>query len=90
MAGAFPANHANPERCPRKRGTRATGEATHRLPAAGAHVAGYRYVCFAGHLPCAGKCGESSCPQLCLCLEVRLFGQDKGLGGGLELGQDKG
>ncbi|KAG0457068.1 hypothetical protein HPP92_021897 [Vanilla planifolia] len=29
-----------------------------------------RYVCCAGYLPCSGKCGESKCPELCLCTEV--------------------
>ncbi|XXG67104.1 hypothetical protein AAC387_Pa06g0523 [Persea americana] len=31
-----------------------------------------RYVCCAGYLPCSGKCGESRCPELCLCTEVFL------------------
>ncbi|KAJ0974450.1 hypothetical protein J5N97_016415 [Dioscorea zingiberensis] len=31
-----------------------------------------RYVCCAGYLPCSGKCGESHCPELCLCTEVFL------------------
>uniref|UniRef100_A0A3N7FZI0 Uncharacterized protein n=1 Tax=Populus trichocarpa TaxID=3694 RepID=A0A3N7FZI0_POPTR len=29
-----------------------------------------RYVCCAGNLPSSGKCGESQCPELCLCTEV--------------------
>ncbi|MQL89328.1 hypothetical protein Taro_021901 [Colocasia esculenta] len=31
-----------------------------------------RYVCCAGYLPCSGRCGESRCPELCLCTEVFL------------------
>ncbi|KAG0475902.1 hypothetical protein HPP92_012743 [Vanilla planifolia] len=31
-----------------------------------------RYVCCAGYLPCSGKCGESKCPEFCLCTEVFL------------------
>lgn len=29
-----------------------------------------RYICCAGYLPCSGRCGESSCPSFCLCMEV--------------------
>lgn len=29
-----------------------------------------RYVCCAGYMPCSGRCGESQCPELCLCTEV--------------------
>ncbi|XP_071708192.1 uncharacterized protein [Rutidosis leptorrhynchoides] len=29
-----------------------------------------RYTCCAGYMPCSGKCGESKCPELCLCTEV--------------------
>ncbi|KAL4420302.1 hypothetical protein ABPG77_001392 [Micractinium sp. CCAP 211/92] len=29
-----------------------------------------RYLCCNGDWPCSGRCGESSSPQLCLCLEV--------------------
>ncbi|GAB2271738.1 hypothetical protein Dimus_006567 [Dionaea muscipula] len=29
-----------------------------------------RYTCCAGYLPCSGRCGESSCPEFCLCTEV--------------------
>ncbi|GJZ93571.1 hypothetical protein Tco_0665636 [Tanacetum coccineum] len=28
-----------------------------------------RYTCCAGYMPCSGKCGESKCPELCLCTE---------------------
>jgi len=28
------------------------------------------YTCCNGAFPCSGKCGESSCPEMCLCLEV--------------------
>ncbi|KAJ6940399.1 hypothetical protein NC651_006518 [Populus alba x Populus x berolinensis] len=28
------------------------------------------YVCCAGNLPSSGRCGESQCPELCLCTEV--------------------
>ncbi|KAJ9555143.1 hypothetical protein OSB04_009757 [Centaurea solstitialis] len=31
-----------------------------------------RYTCCAGYMPCSGKCGESKCPELCLCTEVFL------------------
>ncbi|URD86658.1 PLAC8 family, partial [Musa troglodytarum] len=31
-----------------------------------------RYVCCAGYIPCSGKCGESRCPEFCLCTEVFL------------------
>ncbi|XP_077248137.1 uncharacterized protein LOC143887827 [Tasmannia lanceolata] len=31
-----------------------------------------RYVCCAGYMPCSGRCGESRCPELCLCTEVFL------------------
>ena len=30
-----------------------------------------RYVCCGGACPCSGRCNEQSCPELCLCLEVR-------------------
>lgn len=30
----------------------------------------YRYTCCAGYMPCSGRCGESKCPELCLCTEV--------------------
>ncbi|KAK1352775.1 Keratin-associated protein like [Heracleum sosnowskyi] len=29
-----------------------------------------RYVCCGGYLPCSGRCGESKCPEFCLCTEV--------------------
>ncbi|GKV23153.1 hypothetical protein SLEP1_g32918 [Rubroshorea leprosula] len=29
-----------------------------------------RYTCCAGYMPCSGKCGESKCPEFCLCTEV--------------------
>ncbi|XP_050238950.1 uncharacterized protein LOC126688331 [Mercurialis annua] len=29
-----------------------------------------RYICCAGYFPCSGRCGESKCPELCLCTEV--------------------
>ncbi|GMH17266.1 hypothetical protein Nepgr_019107 [Nepenthes gracilis] len=29
-----------------------------------------RYTCCAGYMPCSGRCGESNCPELCLCTEV--------------------
>lgn len=29
-----------------------------------------RYVCCAGYMPCSGNCGESKCPEFCLCTEV--------------------
>lgn len=29
-----------------------------------------RYVCCGGYMPCSGRCGESHCPELCLCTEV--------------------
>ncbi|KAK4411421.1 hypothetical protein Sango_0215100 [Sesamum angolense] len=28
-----------------------------------------RYECCGGYMPCSGKCGESKCPELCLCSE---------------------
>ncbi|XP_074337865.1 uncharacterized protein LOC141675056 isoform X1 [Apium graveolens] len=31
-----------------------------------------RYVCCGGFLPCSGHCGESKCPEFCLCTEVFL------------------
>ncbi|WOG85818.1 hypothetical protein DCAR_0105011 [Daucus carota subsp. sativus] len=31
-----------------------------------------RYVCCGGYLPCSGRCGESKCPEFCLCTEVLL------------------
>ncbi|XP_078441926.1 uncharacterized protein LOC144711768 [Wolffia australiana] len=31
-----------------------------------------RYTCCAGYLPCSGRCGESKCPEFCLCTEVVL------------------
>lgn len=31
-----------------------------------------RYVCCAGYMPCSGRCGESRCPEFCLCTEVFL------------------
>ncbi|KAH7692768.1 PLAC8 motif-containing protein [Dioscorea alata] len=31
-----------------------------------------RYTCCGGYLPCSGKCGESRCPEFCLCTEVFL------------------
>ncbi|KAK3434321.1 hypothetical protein EUGRSUZ_D01828 [Eucalyptus grandis] len=31
-----------------------------------------RYVCCAGYTPCSGRCGESRCPEFCLCTEVLL------------------
>ncbi|KAI4302953.1 hypothetical protein MLD38_038640 [Melastoma candidum] len=31
-----------------------------------------RYICCAGYMPCSGRCGESNCPELCLCTEVFL------------------
>ncbi|CAN1237290.1 hypothetical protein LINGRAPRIM_LOCUS1851 [Linum grandiflorum] len=29
-----------------------------------------RYTCCAGYMPCSGNCGESNCPEFCLCSEV--------------------
>ncbi|KAL3743555.1 hypothetical protein ACJRO7_018777 [Eucalyptus globulus] len=29
-----------------------------------------RYTCCAGFMPCSGRCGESRCPEICLCTEV--------------------
>ncbi|WOG85819.1 hypothetical protein DCAR_0105012 [Daucus carota subsp. sativus] len=29
-----------------------------------------RYVCCGGYMPCSGRCGESKCPEFCLCTEV--------------------
>ncbi|CAH9123728.1 unnamed protein product [Cuscuta epithymum] len=29
-----------------------------------------RYTCCGGYMPCSGRCGESHCPELCLCTEV--------------------
>ena len=29
-----------------------------------------RYTCCNGDMPCSGRCGEQSCPEFCLCLEV--------------------
>merc|ERR1719506_2751117 len=29
-----------------------------------------KYVCCGGYLPCAGKCGEKSCPECCLFLDT--------------------
>ncbi|KAK4262786.1 hypothetical protein QN277_028297 [Acacia crassicarpa] len=31
-----------------------------------------RYTCCAGYMPCSGRCGESRCPEFCLCTEVFL------------------
>ncbi|KAL7258991.1 hypothetical protein ACSBR1_004986 [Camellia fascicularis] len=31
-----------------------------------------RYTCCGGYMPCSGKCGESKCPEFCLCTEVFL------------------
>ncbi|KAG8391858.1 hypothetical protein BUALT_Bualt01G0230700 [Buddleja alternifolia] len=31
-----------------------------------------RYTCCAGYMPCSGRCGESKCPEFCLCTEVIL------------------
>ncbi|KAH1135558.1 hypothetical protein AAZX31_05G195800 [Glycine max] len=31
-----------------------------------------RYTCCAGYMPCSGRCGESKCPEFCLCTEVFL------------------
>eukprot|EP00261_Vitis_vinifera_P027874 XP_010661835.1 PREDICTED: uncharacterized protein LOC100267039 isoform X3 [Vitis vinifera] len=31
-----------------------------------------RYVCCGGYMPCSGRCGESRCPEFCLCTEVFL------------------
>ncbi|XP_028119139.1 uncharacterized protein LOC114316655 [Camellia sinensis] len=31
-----------------------------------------RYTCCGGYMPCSGRCGESQCPELCLCTEVFL------------------
>jgi len=30
----------------------------------------FRYTCCAGYMPCSGRCGESKCPEFCLCTEV--------------------
>ena len=30
-----------------------------------------RYKCCMGHWPCSGKMKEQSCPEVCLCMEVR-------------------
>ncbi|XP_030540930.1 nematocyst expressed protein 4-like [Rhodamnia argentea] len=32
-----------------------------------------RYTCCAGFMPCSGRCGESRCPEFCLCTEVFCF-----------------
>ncbi|RVX10030.1 hypothetical protein CK203_012924 [Vitis vinifera] len=32
-----------------------------------------RYVCCGGYMPCSGRCGESRCPEFCLCTEVSLI-----------------
>ncbi|KAJ9681353.1 hypothetical protein PVL29_020301 [Vitis rotundifolia] len=31
-----------------------------------------RYECCGGYMPCSGRCGESRCPEFCLCTEVFL------------------
>ncbi|KAL3349098.1 hypothetical protein AABB24_022301 [Solanum stoloniferum] len=31
-----------------------------------------RYKCCGGYMPCSGRCGESRCPEFCLCTEVFL------------------
>nr|XP_027108404.1 uncharacterized protein LOC113728098 isoform X5 [Coffea arabica]XP_027115256.1 uncharacterized protein LOC113733213 isoform X5 [Coffea arabica] len=31
-----------------------------------------RYTCCGGYMPCSGHCGESTCPEFCLCTEVSL------------------
>ena len=31
-----------------------------------------RYLCCGGYLPCSGRCGESKCPEFCLCMETFL------------------
>ncbi|CAL0311413.1 unnamed protein product [Lupinus luteus] len=31
-----------------------------------------RYTCCGGYMPCSGRCGESKCPEFCLCTEVFL------------------
>ncbi|XAR54041.1 hypothetical protein NMG60_11029023 [Bertholletia excelsa] len=31
-----------------------------------------RYTCCGGYMPCSGRCGESKCPEFCLCAEVFL------------------
>ncbi|KAG5626687.1 hypothetical protein H5410_011905 [Solanum commersonii] len=31
-----------------------------------------RYTCCGGYMPCSGRCGESRCPEFCLCTEVFL------------------
>ncbi|CAN4108992.1 unnamed protein product [Withania somnifera] len=31
-----------------------------------------RYTCCGGYMPCSGRCGESHCPEFCLCTEVFL------------------
>merc|ERR1712060_647418 len=33
-------------------------------------LAGRPYICCGGHLPCAGRCAEGSCPDVCLCMEA--------------------
>ncbi|KAG4999005.1 hypothetical protein JHK87_020077 [Glycine soja] len=32
-----------------------------------------RYTCCAGYMPCSGRCGESKCPEFCLCTEGFMF-----------------
>ncbi|CAN0824930.1 hypothetical protein LINGRAHAP2_LOCUS262 [Linum grandiflorum] len=32
-----------------------------------------RYTCCAGYMPCSGNCGESNCPEFCLCSEVSII-----------------
>ncbi|GFY92515.1 PLAC8 family protein [Actinidia rufa] len=29
------------------------------------------YTCCGGYMPCSGRCGESKCPELCLCTETQ-------------------
>jgi hypothetical protein len=29
-----------------------------------------RYTCCNGACPCSGRCGETKCPEFCLCMEV--------------------
>ena len=30
-----------------------------------------RYTCCGGYMPCSGRCGESKCPELLICTQVR-------------------
>nr|XP_033512224.1 uncharacterized protein LOC104096917 [Nicotiana tomentosiformis] len=41
-------------------------------PSSARDICAYRYTCCGGYMPCSGRCGESHCPELCLCTEVFL------------------